>query len=98
MRKLVTLITLAPTLAFAQVPQKLGYQGRLLQANGTPEAGTIAVTFSLWDSATGGTSLWSEIQNVAMSNGFYSVYLGDATSLAANAINGSERLLEISVG
>src|SRR5436190_905867 len=74
---------LLPAVAASQVPLRLGYQGRLLNANGTPATGTIAMTFSIFAAPTGGTALWTEIQLVPMSDGFYALFLGDGTALPA---------------
>src|SRR4051812_48259865 len=91
----VVVAVLLPSLAAAQVPQKLGYQGRLLKADGTPESGVIKMTFALFSTATGGTAAWTEDQNVPLSDGFYSLYLGDVTPLPANVFDGSEKFLEL---
>src|SRR4051812_6890363 len=91
----VAVALMLPALAAAQVPQKLGYQGRLLKADGTPEAGVVKVTFSLFSAATGGSPLWTEDQNVPPTDGFYSLYLGDVTPLPANIFDGSEKFLEL---
>jgi len=40
--------------ALGQVPHLLGYQGRLLRADGTAATGTASVTFTVHDSASGG--------------------------------------------
>ncbi len=103
MRKLMGLALLIPTLGVAQVPDRLGYQGRLLQSDGTPVGGTVSITFSLYNTATppaGTQPLWTETQNVALQNGFYSGYLGDVptSSPLSNVLTGNEVYLQVSVG
>ncbi len=99
MRSAIAAILLMPSLALSQVPAKVAYQGRLLKADGTPESGTVSLTFSLWDQAIGGSlPRWKETQTVALTDGFYSVVLGDLQAFAPDAFDGSERFLEISVG
>ena len=54
---LAALSLLAPLSARAQI----NYQGRLTDTVGAPLAdGQYTLTFSLWDSATGGTKLWGD--------------------------------------
>ena len=90
---------LSPTLGLAQAPQTMSYQGRLLKSDGTPETGPIPVRFSLFRSATGGSSVWSEDQNVGLTAGFFSVFLGDvntSTPLVA-VLDGGTLWLELAV-
>ena len=91
-------VSLAVAAASAQVPGRLGYQGRLLNADGTPAAGVLDVTFSLYDSPSGGNPLWLEVQHVALTDGFYSVSLGDVKAFDSSVFDGSERYLEVSLG
>lgn len=69
--------SLAAAAAVAQVPSKVGYQGRLLKSDGSPEAGIVDMTFSIYDVATGGVALGCDKAQVAVADGFYSVFLGD---------------------
>ena len=107
MRTLLALAVLAPSLAAAQVPSRLTYQGRLLNADGAPTTGVVQVTFKIFDAATSGTQLWSEDQSLALTDGYYATFLGDATpagcSGACTGINpsiftGQDLFLEMSVG
>jgi photosystem II stability/assembly factor-like uncharacterized protein len=63
---------------FAAAPSTLGYQGRLTQ-NGLAVNGNVSVVFSLYAAASAGTALWTETQNVTVTNGLYSVVLGKTT-------------------
>lgn len=90
-------ITIATLPAQAAVPQTLNYQGQLASAAGVPENGTVNMTFSLYDVATGGAVLWMEMKSVAVSNGMYSVILGGDTPLDAGMF-GAPRYLGIRVG
>jgi formylglycine-generating enzyme required for sulfatase activity len=59
------------------IPPYINYQGRLVdQASGGPVNGVKSITFSLYDSATGGTAIYSQTQQVNIVNGAFSVYLG----------------------
>jgi len=70
--------------AQATAPSTMSYQGRLTDGAGTnvPD-GPYAVTFKLYDAATGGALLWTETQaSVAVTGGLFSVVLGSTTPLA----------------
>ncbi len=97
MHRLLILAALVPGLALAQVPQKLGYQGRLLKADGAAESGSPTFTFAIFDAANAGNSRWSEQQTLALSDGYYATFLGSVTALPANLFDGADRWLEISV-
>lgn len=67
--------------AGADQPSTIGFQG-YLEENGSPVTGTKSITFTLYDAATGGNSVWSETQGtVSVENGLYSVQLGSSTAL-----------------
>jgi hypothetical protein len=96
MRALIAVVASIPALALGQVPAKIGYQGRLLKADGTPEGGVVKMTFSVYSAGTGGTALWTEDQSVAMTDGFYSVFLGDVKPFAGGVFDGADKYLEVS--
>lgn len=55
----------------------LNYQGKLsAQGTGAPVNEVKNITFSLYDSATGGSPIYSQTRQVNISNGTFSVYLG----------------------
>lgn len=75
---IVALITLCQTpMSFAQSPERMSYQGVLMDAQGRPVPdGPVSLTFRLYDVATGGTALWEETQPVTVTSGVFSVMLG----------------------
>jgi hypothetical protein len=84
--------------ARAAVPG-LTEQGRLLDHGGAPVNSTLAFVFTLYDAATGGTSLWTETQSaVVVSDGYFSVPLGSVTPIPATVFDGSVRYLGVAVG
>lgn len=97
MRALALVAVFCPAFALAQVPTKVGYQGRLLKADGAPETGIVKLAFALFAGESGGTPLWSEEQAVALTDGFYATFLGDSKPLTGSVLDGSERFLEVSV-
>lgn len=105
MRILSMVSILICSAALAQVPSKMSYQGRLLDANGVPVQGSVSLRFAIFDVATGGSAIWCEQQpNVGVTEGYYVVLLGEgaacssptSTGLPA-AFAGAERFLELSV-
>lgn len=92
---------LISSLAVGQVPANLGYQGRLLNADGTAVTGVVSFSFEIFADATNGaagTGLWSETQSLALTDGFYSTILGNATPVPAGIFDGGDRYLEIAAG
>lgn len=104
-RVVVVAASLAAAAGLAQVPNKLGYQGRLLRGDGAPESGIVAMNFNVYDAATGATTLGCDAAQVALSDGFYSILLGDlgncpggAPAIAPALFDGRELYLELVVG
>ena len=64
--------------ALAEIPQKINYQGRLVdEVTGDPLAGPRGLTFRLYDAPIGGDTLWTESQVLsADSSGVFSCLLG----------------------
>ena len=99
-RKLILLTAITLTLVFgllADVPNVIGYQGRLTENDGTPLNENISITFTIYDYETGGTALWTETQNVEVSNGLFSVLLGESESLPTDIFSDSSRWIGINV-
>ncbi len=63
------------------IPQYLNFQGYLTDHSGNPLNGEFSITFSLYDSPSGGTPLWTETQTVTVTNGIFSVRLGSSSPL-----------------
>ncbi len=79
---IVSLIILITSALFAEVPEVISFQGRLNDTLGNPiEDGTYDLTFRLYTTSTGGSSIWNEEQEVVTSNGLFSVMLGSASAL-----------------
>lgn len=69
--------------AHAQVDPTLSVQGILKKSNGVAvEDGSYKITFKLYTVETGGSAIWTEVQeNVEVSSGIYSATLGVITPL-----------------
>lgn len=62
----------------AQIPRTLSYQGVLTDAAGKPRPdGNYPFTFCLYDTATGGTPIWTEQKTLPVKGGLFSTILGD---------------------
>jgi hypothetical protein len=96
-RIVAAVLLFVPMVTLAQAPPLLGYQGRLLKLDGTPEAGTAQMRFSVFSAETGGSSLWEESQAVSITQGFYSTYLGRITSFPAGVFDTTALWLEVAV-
>lgn len=67
------------SLALAQAPASLGFQGLLTRTDGTPlDSSGVSMTFRLYKD---GTPVWSETQVVDVENGTYNVSLGAVVPL-----------------
>lgn len=89
----------------AQVPPKVGYQGRVLKSDGSPESGVVSMTFALYDAATGGATLGCDAAQVALSDGYYSVLLGGVggcpfglSAIPMSVFDGKDLYLELGIG
>lgn len=85
--------------AFANIPISVTQQGKLLDDSGEPMTGDVDLEFTLYDSATGGTILWSDsISTTLDDNGVYSVTLGDsAQPIDSELLMGGEVYLALAV-
>jgi len=94
------IILLAALLSWASTPQIINYQGRLLDSSGEPMPdGNYVVSFSIYDSPTGGTVKWAEsYSSVAVTDGLFEVNMGSSVPLSDTVFSGEDRYLEVSVG
>lgn len=83
------LLTLTLTLpAIAAVPTTLSYQGTLTDKAGNPINATRTVVFSLYNVATGGSSVWTETQSLTVTGGRFGAILGITTPLDVTMLSG----------
>lgn len=78
--------------ANARPPERMTYQGFLVDGNGTALGNTAPknydVIFRVWSSESGSSNperLWSEQQTVTVDKGYFSVLLGEGTEVAGEA-------------
>ncbi|MBN1268465.1 MAG: hypothetical protein JXB04_02675 [Kiritimatiellae bacterium] len=77
------LYSLALSIAHAQVPELINYQGRLVDGASLAN-GPYAIVFRLYDADSGGTELYVETQTVTVVDGLYATAIG-----ASNAVPGA---------
>jgi hypothetical protein len=87
-----------PAGAAAQVPSTMIHQGRLLDRAGAAIGGSQAITYRLYDVATGGAALWTEAVTITLDDGYFSAQLGAVTPLNAAVLAGRARYLGVTVG
>ena len=76
------LFSLTTINSFAQSSNLLNFQARLSSTgDGELAEGNYTIVFTLYDSPSEGTVLWSETQSVFIQNGILSVLLGSVTPL-----------------
>lgn len=95
---LLILVALSASLSSAQVPDRVAFQGLLLDDAGAPLNQTVDLDFSLYDSLAAGALLWGESQlGVLVVDGVYGVELGATSPLDASVFAGGPVFLEIVV-
>ncbi|HWR81957.1 MAG TPA: hypothetical protein VN285_01495 [Candidatus Deferrimicrobium sp.] len=95
---IIAVLALA-SLAAADLPRMISYQGRLTDELGNPLNTTVGITFAIYDSPIDGTRLWSEHRaSVVVSNGLFTLLLGSVNPIADSIFAGSDRWLGITVG
>ncbi len=84
MRFTITLLVLVmiftASLLAVEVPNIINFQGYLSNA-GTPLDGSFELTFKIYDVPTAGTELWTETRTFDVTDGYYSILLGEATPI-----------------
>ncbi|MBN1424910.1 hypothetical protein JXA88_10170 [Candidatus Fermentibacteria bacterium] len=77
---IVSGIMVLTSLASAEIPHVITYQGRVTDSGGSPVTdGIYGMVFQIYDAHTAGTLLWdSGIQDVQIAGGIFSVVLGES--------------------
>jgi len=92
-------LIISVSLAIAEIPHLLTYQGYLMDSEEIPIDGQVDLSFSLYNSLTDGDLLWTESHSeVEVSAGVFSVVLGTINPIPDSAFSASECYLGITVG
>jgi hypothetical protein len=78
---IIAIFVLSPCIGLGAIPQKINYQGYLTDAAGVAVNEAVQMVFSIYNVASGGSPLWTETQNITVTQGIYNVELGDATPI-----------------
>lgn len=89
-----------PAAAVQTVPHKVNFQGQLTDTAGATLAdGQYNMTFRLYDESTAGTAVWTEVRETAsrvtLTDGRFSVQLGDVSSLPPSVFNDQTLYFEV---
>lgn len=80
------------------VPSTIAFQGFLADASGLPIEGAVALDLALYNTALGGSAIWSEHQaGVTVSEGVFAVALGHVNPLTMDLFDGSPLWLGVDV-
>ena len=94
---LLLVLSVSPVPAPAQgVPPLINHEGLLLDDDGLPMEGNVTVRVALYDRAEGGDPLWFEEYQLGLVDGFYTVRLGEESSLE-DVFGSGARYLGLSV-
>ena len=97
----VLLLIVASATQVSGVPPLINYQGVLTDGEGQPLNGTYAITFTIYNAATGGNRLWTETHSaVHVEEGVFNVQLGGTTrdGVPVEIFNRPEVWLGVKVG
>jgi hypothetical protein len=96
---LFLLLTVAPAVSLATVPQQINYQGFLADSSGNPVSdGNYTMSFDIYNMSSGGDPLWSESQTVTVKDGVYNVILGQSGNPINPDIFDGDRYLGVTIG
>jgi len=84
--------------AFAALPTTISYQGYLATSGGAAVTGSVSMTLSLYDVASGGVALWTETQTVSVASGVYSVLLGSVAPIPTTLTFEAPHYLGVKIG
>ena len=94
----VVLLALA-SIAAAQVPNQMQYQGYLTNDGGSPLDTTVDMEFVIYDDSTGSGVIWTETHlDVTVEDGLFEVILGSVSGVTEDVVSDSVRWLGITVG
>lgn len=95
----ICVLSFAPKVFGASgINKQINFQGKLTNSDGTNVAdNTYTVVFSLYNSSSGGSAVWTETDSVTTVSGVFQVALGANTSLAGFDFNQNTWYLGIKV-
>ncbi len=96
---LIVAVLALTSLAIADVPQMITYQGYLTSSSGDLLDTTVSMIFTIYDTPTGNPGIWySGIQTVNVENGRFTYQIGSVNPLPDDIFTDTLRWLGIKVG
>jgi len=87
------------SIAFADVPNLINYQGRLTNDSGEVLDTTVSIVFTIYDDSVSGNVWWTENNpSVTTVGGLFNVLLGSINPVPDSTFDGPNRWLGITVG
>ncbi len=80
----------------ADLPDQINYQGTLVNEDKKALDQNVSMTFEIFESEAGGTAIWTETQNVKVTEGYFNVNLGQTTPI--NLPFNKQYFLQVTVG
>ncbi|MBK7091108.1 MAG: hypothetical protein IPH59_05225 [bacterium] len=97
-KSVALLVCLLTSVAQASVPSSFTYQGRLTDAAGTALNEVVALTFGIYSDSLGTKLIWSEMHpTVTVTEGLFTIVLGQANPLTVAVFDGSIRWIGVSI-
>ena len=94
----VLVVLTAVSIAGADTPQTIFYQGLLTDSVGAPLDTTVSMVFTIYDDSTASGSIWTETQICSPKDGRFDVLLGSIMPIHDTVFSDPERYLGIQVG
>jgi hypothetical protein len=92
-------LLVATSVATAEVPNQMHYQGQLTDDLGAPLDTIVSMTFTIYNDSAGGTVRWTETHmGVEVNGGLFSVLLGSGTPILDTVFADDWRWLGIQIG
>jgi hypothetical protein len=95
--KIVLILVLFTGEVYGEVPRVMNYQGVLKTSSDSLVTGTISVKFFIYDSATGGSELWSESHTIEALEGQFHTLLGGSTPFPVELFAAPNRFLTFAI-
>ncbi len=89
---ILTAVVWFPSVALGQ-NVLIPVQGTLAAADGTPINGVVSIELGLYEEDFGGTPIWSEVRDLTVRRGYFTVFAGDITPLDATVFRDHSLLI-----
>lgn len=88
---------MAGSVATAQIPRTISYQGMILDGNNMPLQGSHQLNISIYTAPNNGVALFTESHTVTVTNGIFSVIIGSVNAVPVSMDFGAPYYLGVSV-